>query len=304
MCVIAVKHFPDVGWVGVKNRDRNYKPSVRIRKLFRGGVERLVIWDEVTRYTEGVNEHGVCIISAATDVKKDESIGNDAKKKEKRQKRKEQRASGSYYAPDGRKIRNALLQKSPREALEYLIEKELRGSTLVFNADECYLMEGSHEELGRNEWKYVAKKINKSETVVRTNHGIWVKFAGYQHDEDPEGRESSEARLKTANRDLKRISDPYKMMDALASTKNKNWKLNPLRTHTTSGKTIMKTTGQLLLVPSELTLHYRPIWGEVEFDFNKLDNPKNKTAFEIVSARKLISFKESLGKTKFKGLYK
>ena len=65
MCVIAAKYFPNKGWVGVKNRDRTYYPSINIRKSMKDGIERLYIWDENTRYTEGLNEHGICILNAS-----------------------------------------------------------------------------------------------------------------------------------------------------------------------------------------------------------------------------------------------
>jgi len=54
MCIVALKYFTDGGWVGVKNRDRNYKPNIRIRQSFRDDVERLYIWDDKTKYTEGI----------------------------------------------------------------------------------------------------------------------------------------------------------------------------------------------------------------------------------------------------------
>ena len=32
MCVVVAKYFDNVGWVGVKNRDRNYVPDLSFRK--------------------------------------------------------------------------------------------------------------------------------------------------------------------------------------------------------------------------------------------------------------------------------
>ena len=79
MCVIAIRFFKDIGWVGVKNRDRNYRPTVHIKQSFRNNVERLYIWDEKTKYTEGLNEFGVSILSAAVAVKDDEKEGDSKK---------------------------------------------------------------------------------------------------------------------------------------------------------------------------------------------------------------------------------
>lgn len=291
MCVIAVKYFEDTGWVGIKNRDRNYKPSIRIRQLMRKGIERLVIWDDVTKYTEGVNEFGVCILNAATDVKKDEKIGVDTAKS-----KKPKRGDPNFYAPDGLRIRNALLKRTPEAALKELIKDELRGSTLIFNEDECYLLEGMHEERGREEWVHKVQKIKKDETVVRTNHGILIDWAGYPKNSDDEhimnSRKSSEERLIVARNDILKVTDPTKMMDAASSTKNSNPQMNPLRIEKRHGRKILRTTGQIMLVPKERTLHYRPIWGDVDFDDGINNDIKSKTNFEIVSSKKLLTFKE------------
>lgn len=291
MCVIAAKYFEGTGWVGIKNRDRNYKPTIRIRQLNRAGVERLVIWDEVTKYAEGVNEYGVCILNAATDVKKDEKIGVSRPKNNK-----PKRGDPGFYAPDGIRIRNALLKKTPEAALKYLIEAELRGSTLIFNKDKCFLLEGMHEERGRKNWVYKVQEVKKTETVVRTNHGILIDWAGYPKKSDDEhmqnSRKSSEERLRVARQDILKVTDPTKMMDAASSTKNSNPQLNPLRIEKRHGKKILRTTGQIMLVPKECTLHYRPIWGDVEFDDRVNGDLKSKTNFEIVSSKKLLTFKE------------
>jgi len=101
MCVLACKYFKDVGWVGVKNRDRNYRPTIRVVQSFRGGTERLYIMDSKTKWTEGLNRDGIAIISTATAVIKDE---------------KESTISSSssdnpqaFASPGGKTIRNALL---------------------------------------------------------------------------------------------------------------------------------------------------------------------------------------------------
>ena len=65
MCVIAAKYFKDYGWVGVKNRDRTYKPNILIKKSHRDNIDRIYIWDENTRYTEGLNENGTSILNAS-----------------------------------------------------------------------------------------------------------------------------------------------------------------------------------------------------------------------------------------------
>ena len=94
MCVVAAKHFKDTGWILVKNRDRNYPTEVKLVQSQRAGIERLFLRDTTTGYSEGLNEHGVAIVSASVMVKKDEKEGGS-------------RASDSqnWTSPDGQRIR-------------------------------------------------------------------------------------------------------------------------------------------------------------------------------------------------------
>ena len=46
MCVIVAKYLPELGWIGVKNRDRGYYPVINIKKSFKNDIERIYIWDE------------------------------------------------------------------------------------------------------------------------------------------------------------------------------------------------------------------------------------------------------------------
>ena len=85
---------------------------------------------------------------------------------------------------------------------------------------------------------------------------------------------------------------PYlTMMNAISETPNKDPFMNPIRLGDTD-KGDMVTTGQLMLTPIERSMHYRPIYSEVEFKYSKLNGPDAKTFFEIVSSRKLLGFKE------------
>lgn len=292
MCVVAAKYFEDVGWVGVKNRDRNYKPTIHIKQSFRKGVERLYMWDEKTKYAEGVNEYGVAILSAATAVKTDEKEGDKGTGKRK---------SAEFYSPDGKRIRAALFAKTPEEALAKLIEVEIPGNTLIFNRDTMILLEGTFpvdEEGKPGDYIYKHKEIPQDQTIVRTNHGVWLSKAGYQLDAEEEkhrvARVSSDARMKRTRALVKKIEDPASMLDCVSCTKNPNKQLNPLRSSKTHGKTIMVTTGQIMICASERTLHYRPIWSEIEVKYNKINSDKTSTFFEIVSTRKLVNFKEWL----------
>lgn len=81
------------------------------------------------------------------------------------------------------------------------------------------------------------------------------------------------------------------MMNAISETPNKDPFMNPIRTGDTN-KGDMVTTAQVMLVPKEKTMHYRPLYSEVQFKYNKLNGPTAKTFFEIISSKKLLGFKE------------
>jgi len=297
MCVVAVKYFDGVGWVGAKNRDRNYQTKIEIIQSNREGTQRLYIDDELTRYTEGLNEHGVCILSASLSVKSDEKEGGKVPRGE--------RADG-YKSPDGKKIRDALLYSTPEAAIKHLIKTELSGCTYVFNEEKCYLLEAGYtvsreDATETNPREYIHKliKINSDEHTIRTNHGILLPQLGYSKiSDDPyfkKSRKSSEMRYEYASKAIKKTENPLHMLDSLAETPDSDKFLNPIRTGNVN-KGDMVTTGQLLLVPKERTLHYRPIYSAISFTYDKLNGPKAKTFFEIISSRKLLGFKEYFAK--------
>src|SRR6056297_2788764 len=284
MCIIAAKKFPGIGWIGVKNRDRNYVPTIRIVQSNRKGVQRLFIDDDDTRYTEGLNEYGVCILSASLSVKSDE---------------KEQEKTGpkdrpdDYMSPDGKKIRDALYERTPRKAIDSLIHSELTSCTLVFNKTQCFLLEAGRvieytqngdKKKGPLEYKFI--EVSDS-AIARANHGILLPKYGYEQDPDTadkkRARDSSEFRYKVAVEEIKKTRDPMKMLDALSVKRTESGDvayMNPIRTGDPKKKEMI-TTGQLLLVPSERTMHYRPVHSDVEFSYTKLNKPESKTFFEI-----------------------
>jgi hypothetical protein len=308
MCVVGVKYIQGYGWVGAKNRDRNYKTEVHIVQSNRKNIQRLYIDDQLSRWTEGVNEYGVSVVSASFSVKSDEKEGDKVVDK-----RSSKRNQPGYYSPDGRKVRNSLLFKTPLKAINYLAKEELAGATYVFNEEECYLMEGGFtvkkEDASKDnprEFIYKIKEISREVGYsCRTNHGIDIPELGYKKDADDEkiirSRKSSEKRYdivcKSISKDLR---DPSELLDSFAETPEDDKFMNPIRVGNPK-KGDMVTTGQLLIVAKERTLHYRPIFSTVRFEYDKINGPDAKTFFEIISTRKLLSFKEYFDK---KNIYK
>jgi hypothetical protein len=276
MCIILAKFLPDLGWVGAKNRDRSYYPVINIKKSRNNGIERILLWDETTKYTEGLNENGVSIISSSMATVSDEKGVNTT----------HEGTRSDYTSPDGKKIRNALLERNCLAALESLIKHELTGHTFVFNADRCWLLESSHRN---GEFVHKVEEISKDHQCVRTNHGILLPWAGYQRvPGDPSHsrkRVSSEVRKIKAELGLNNARTLDECMECILDHSDSNPQLNPCRLDDRSG--YISTSGQVGLVPSQLTLYYRPVWSGITFDYDKLNNKEDKCFFEVLSQRPL-----------------
>jgi len=278
LCIVALKYFKEVGFCGVKSRDRNYKPNVIIKQSTRKGIERMLLWDEKTKWTEGLNEFGVAILSSAVAVKKDEKEGSVATDEQ-----------GPFMSPDGKKIRTALFQKTPKKALTSCIDLELSGNTLIFDSETCFLLEGAFVD---KKFNYKFKEIDKDQSVVRTNHGLMIA-SGYKSDSDDKhiriASKSSVSRMLRVRKDIKKVQSHLNLLDAISDVSNEDTQLNPLRKSETHNKSILVTTGQIMICPKELTMYYRPVWCDVELEnFSDLNSEKSKTFFQIISNRKLI----------------
>jgi hypothetical protein len=289
MSVIAAKYFKDVGWVLAKNVDLTYKPKVRIRKSFRREIERLYIWNETTKYTEGLNEFGVGIVCAKIDLKDHDFTG--AKNSQIQNLNPSNR---TYYSPDGLRIRTALFESNVLKAAKKLVEFQITGNALVADSDRCFVFEGAYIKDNEGDEKYVYKvvEVPKEKFVVRTNHGILLPFTGFQSEDPTQSadRASSEIRYKKVVQGIQKANTFQQLLEVMSDKKDINPQLNPLRMDNNKG--VQRTTGQIIIVPGETTLHYRAIWCEIQFNLEQMNQENEKTFFEIVSTRKLIAFKD------------
>lgn len=308
MCILTALHTKDYGWIGCKNRDRNYKPKIRILQSFKDNVESLVIYDEITTYSEGVNEFGVCILNTATAVDEDESAAQDALRSKEN--------NTNLDNPDGLMIRKSLKFKSPKETAEYLAKSELIGHTVVFNKNECYILEGgmdetqffsNREEIEKNisfkppklKYVYTLRKASNDEIIIRSNHGIDLPWLGYQSgmgDKQEVSRKSSDSRSRYATKNTANVKTPEELIDALAKTDDINPQMNTLRLGDYNKKTLLKTSCQICLVPSKKEMIYVPYWGELTnlHNINNINNVKTKTYLSIKSRSITESFKDYL----------
>jgi len=270
MCIVVAKYFYDIGWVGVKNRDRNYIPEIEFKFSKVNGNDRLLFVDTMTGYMEGMNIHGVGILGTSLMVLDDETAMDE----------RNTSAKG-----DGERIKAALAEKTAEKAAQAVVDEELTGCTILFDQETCYLVEGSLQD---GKYIYDMGEIKQSQTVARTNHGIWLDWAGYQYGVDKAqdlSRESSEARLKQAQLVVKNAKTPQDLIDGLCAQPNKNTQMNALRTTTDRKK--MRTTAQEMIIPIENTFYLRPVQSKLEFDFWKLNQEEPDMWIEILSNRSL-----------------
>ena len=273
MCIIVAKYFPGIGWAGAKNRDRKYIPTLDFIESEKNGTGRMMMHDLVTGYKEGINSHGVSILNTSLDVLEDEPGVESGKVKS---------------SPDGAIIANALLFPTALQAARYVIKKKLVGCTMVFDQENMYLIEASDQD-GSKPYRFKAKKIPKTQTVCRTNHGIWLPWASFQRKkgdkEQTLDRISSEARFLQAQHVVEHAQKPRDLVDGLCQINTKHPQLNIMRMST--GKDEFRTTSQQLCVPKQRTLYCRPVSSHLKFDFWSLNKPKPNVWVEILSNRAL-----------------
>lgn len=273
MCIIVAKYFPGTGWAGAKNRDRNYVPTLDFVIDDSSDHERVMMHDQVTGYKEGLNSAGVSILNTSLDVYDDET---------------EVEAGTVNSSPDGRSISEALMYSDPQDAVKVLIKRHVGGCTMVFNQDHMYLIEASDQD-GTKPFRYTVREIPQDQTVARSNHGLWLEWAGYQrrpgNTSETMSRISSEARLVQAQAVVKEAATPQDLVDGMCKVYINDPQLNIMRTSTERKK--MRTTSQQLCVPKQHTLYCRPISSNLQFDFWGLNQPQRKTWVELLSNREL-----------------
>jgi hypothetical protein len=273
MCVIVAKYFDGIGWAGAKNRDRTYIPVLDFIESESEGIDRMMMHDEVTGYKEGINSRGVSILNTSLDTGDDETEVESGKVK---------------TSPDGAMIAEALTLPTAEEAAKFLVKRRLCGCTMIFDQDNMFLIEASNWD-GKRPYRFRARRIPKTQTVARTNHGIWMPTAGMQR--SPRDRQrtldriSSESRLLLAQAVVESARTPQDLVDGMCQVYINDPQLNILRTSTDGKK--MRTTSQQLCVPAEKTLYCRPVSSHMKFDFWSLNRPTTDVWVEIMSNREL-----------------
>jgi hypothetical protein len=258
MCTIVAKKFPGIGWIGVKNRDRPAATDTDLIRDVHANVHRITLIDENTKWSEGMNNQGVSIISSSlTPVI---------------------HSSGKHLSKDGKKLGHALAERTVEDAVQKLVEMHITGCVMVFDKNDLWLIEGK-----TGDHKIAARKITDDQ-VARTNHGVWLPEAGYQPNNQSTimrmRRISSEARLLIAENILKQAKSPNEIMVLLAKEWSDNPQLTTLRKPTDIIET--RTTEQLMLEPGKKMMFIRNTDGKLEFDQKSANPPGSKILVGIV----------------------
>ena len=223
-----------------KNRDRGYTAKMELVHELIDDVE-IAYWRDVdTDWSEGMNEYGIGIVNSSllvvVDKGVEKEIKSEGKEKDKPAKKK--------FAADGGKIRKALTFKTIPEVIRSIVsyigedkkDVGLKGETIVSDNKNIYVVEMTRKHAP------IIKKLKKdSKLVVRTNHGIYQKGAGYTKGEK---RESSVSRMELAKEHLKDAKTDMDVIDRLKEKYDDDPFLNPYRTDNMYN---MSTVGQIML---------------------------------------------------------
>jgi hypothetical protein len=257
-CVVA-KINVDGKTILAKNRDRGYKAQIEIIHEIVAGIEVVYLHDKLTDWSEGMNEYGIGIINASLQVDFDEKEGDLAKQNL-------EKGKAPKVSYDGLKIRTALANDKLSEAIQSIVyykgedEKDVgvKGMTIVSNTKHSFIIEMTSKHLP------VIKKIDKDDTVVRTNHGIEYKDTGYTSGVK---RDSSISRMNLAKEALKKVKSTKEVLSALSKQYTKDNFMNPYRR---KNKYDMETTSQVMYNLDDLEFHLR--WDIDHSEFKGIVN--------------------------------
>jgi hypothetical protein len=249
MCIAVAKYFKNYGWCVAKNRDQDYVPDIIFRDRNAADVgEVLVMYDENTKYEEGMNYSGLGIISTSLTPLLSLETNNE----------------------DGKIIGKAIHMKDPKKAADYIVSKKMSGFVLVFNQEHLYLIEAACEDMGKGAYKAHIREVPHNETVAVTNHGLHFPWAGFQYgysEKQDIWRRSSEARQKAAAVVTQKATKPEDLLTGLGQKVNSNLQMNMFRCSAKPRQ--MRTIFQNLLIPKHKTMYVIPIQCKLDFNTDR-----------------------------------
>jgi len=159
MCVILYTEINGKK-ILAKNRDRAYKPNIKIIHEIVNGIEVAYLKDENTGWIEGMNSNGVGIVNSTLSSK-------DSKQHIRKQVLSEKKNVIYKLLVDNDKRKN-FYDIIKHAKSDYVLE----GHTLLFHDSNAFHVENTLAN------KFIIEKIDK--TSVFSNHGIRIKNAGYR----------------------------------------------------------------------------------------------------------------------------
>lgn len=144
MCVILYTNI-NGKQILAKNRDRNYKPNVRIIHEIINGIEIVYLLDKNSGWIEGMNENGLGIVNSTL------SKSDTSKKKYKK-----------------KHIFNALISEDKKQCFNQI--KKVEGNNLLIYNDEAF-------HIGNNTRDVIVNKVKNN--TVYSNHLLQLKNSGF-----------------------------------------------------------------------------------------------------------------------------
>lgn len=264
-------------WFLYKIRDRAYKPKYSIKYYSHDKTSSAFLIDEYNDWTEGINSKGIMLVSVALQNHEDKK---DGQKRLSIKNRKTNR--------NGVILRQVLKMDKLQDVVDTLVEERFEGNTLVSDGEKLFCLEiflhnKTKEAILKNleidpiededdvkaillkhitpeDYDVKVKEIKDDILVVRTNHGILLKDAGYTK-EDGEGYKSSLMRRETV---VKAIEDeepnhPLEVLTLLKNLTSKNLdrdtKFCPIREdpspYISTSIVLLTPTSSMYVVPLE-----------------------------------------------------
>jgi hypothetical protein len=215
------------------------------------GISSAFLIDEYNDWTEGINSKGIMLVSVALQNHEDKK---DGKVRLSIKNRKTNR--------NGIILRQVLKMDNIKDVVDTLVEERFEGNTIVSDGEKLFCLEiflhnKTKEAILRNleidpieddedvkkillkhivpeDYNVKVKEIKDYNLVVRTNHGIFLKDAGYTK-EDGEGYKSSIMRRDTVIDAIEK-EEPNHPLEVLTTLKNltsknldRNTKFCPIR---------------------------------------------------------------------------
>jgi len=268
-CIIASGRFDGKKCL-FKNRDRNYLPRVRIYHTLIDGVEVVYMEDEITGWTEGMNEYGIGIVNSALAVAADEKEGVKKVKKSKKFEKDDDKTSAKRkkIIKNEERMLEALSKNNIKDAVNIIKDylNGLPGHTIIATPNDTVSVEFTKE----SEKPYVGL-LKEDKKHIRTNHGIHLPKEGYRPS-DGVSYYSSHVREEQAIKIINTVNNPEDIAPSIYGKRFKKIDDPMAMVRDTSN---MKTTSQMVLNLSDLEMLFYIIPDKVKFLGYKNELPKN-----------------------------